>query len=72
MRNDFLKSSVNKKLKYFKKKRNYREFSYKNFILFWSKIIHWPAKLLHGQGVTSRFDISASVWQRPSEPILFG
>ena len=34
--------------------------------------IHWPAKLLHGQGVTLRVDTSASVWQKPSEPILFG
>ena len=32
--------------------------------------LHGPAKLLHGQGVTLRFDISASVWRRSSKPIL--
>ena len=37
-----------------------------------AKYIHWPAKLLHGQGVTLRFDIFASIWQTPSELILFG
>jgi hypothetical protein len=34
--------------------------------------LHWPAKLLHSQGVTLRFDITASVWQSFSEPVLFG
>jgi hypothetical protein len=33
--------------------------------------IHWPVKLLHGKGVISRVDISGSIEQMSSEPILF-
>jgi hypothetical protein len=53
--------------------------TWKSFTLkYWIKkinfqvsYIHWPAKLLYGQGVTLRFAIAASVSQRPSESVLF-